>query len=124
MNLLLVITDEIPRRYYSLVKHVNNVTDANVKGLQGFAYTAGSESKIYLLLPANDVRGKVMFSQVFVCPQGGWLPSIHHWSHDKGVCIQVGLHPGGGQTPPPWILWDMVNERAVCTLLECILDVI
>ena len=47
----------------------------------------------YLLLPpANEVWGKVMFSQVFVCPQGGGeglCPSMHHRSHDQG-----GLCPG------------------------------
>ena len=46
-----------------------------------------------ILPPANEVWGKVIFSQVFVCVWGGdvWLPSIHHRSHD-----QEGLHPGGG----------------------------
>ena len=43
------------------------------------------------------------------CPQGGWLPSMHHRSHDQGgsasgggVCIQGGeggLHPGGWSDP-------------------------
>ena len=43
---------------------------------------------------------------------GGGLPSIHHWSHDQGVCIQGDLRLGGWgcQTPPPFqILQDMVN---------------
>ena len=35
----------------------------------------------------NEVWGKVMFSQVFIYPWGGWLPSMHHRSHDQGVCI-------------------------------------
>ena len=26
---------------------------------------------------------------------GGWLPSIHHRSHDHGVVHPGGLHPGG-----------------------------
>ena len=26
---------------------------------------------------------------------GGWLPSMHHRSHDQGVCIRQGLHLGG-----------------------------
>ena len=47
--------------------------------------------KTHFLLPANEVWGKAMFSQVFVCfvyPRGrGWLPSMHHRSHDQ--------HPGG-----------------------------
>ena len=29
------------------------------------------EDCMYLLPPANEVWGKVMFSQVFVCPMGG-----------------------------------------------------
>ena len=73
---------------------------------------------------------------------GGWLPSMHHRSHDWGICIQEGLHPGGlhpaggirGSLHPaggggvqtshigrPGILQDMVNKRAVRILLECIL---
>ena len=32
----------------------------------------------------------------------GWLPSMHHRSHDRGVCIQRGLPKGEvGQPPPP-----------------------
>ena len=50
-----------------------------------------------LLPPGNEVWGKVMFSQASVIPSArkGWLPSIHHRSHDQG-----GLHPGGGGMPP------------------------
>ena len=39
-----------------------------------------------------------MFSQVFVCPQGGGSASREVCIR-AGVCIG-GLHPGGGQTPP------------------------
>ena len=53
-----------------------------------------------------------MFSEACV------IPSVH------GGC----LHPGGGSAsrggwadPPPRILRDTVNERAVRILLECIL---
>ena len=40
----------------------------------------GSTKPILYLPSANEVWGKLMFSQVFVCPQGegGWLPSMHH----------------------------------------------
>ena len=41
----------------------------------------GWKRKPILYLPsANEVWGKLMFSQMFVCPQGegGWLPSIYH----------------------------------------------
>ena len=43
--------------------------------------------------------------------------SLSHSVHG-GVCIQ-----GGWADPPSphWILWDMVNERVVSILLECIL---
>ena len=50
-------------------------------------------TKLVNLPFANEVWGKVMFSQVFVCPRGGgggegWLPGMHHRSHDQ--------HRGGG----------------------------
>ena len=65
---------------------------------------------------------KVMFSQVFVCPQGGV-------SVQGGVFVQGGLSPGGSLSgrglcpggglcqgdPPYGYIW------AVCILLECIL---
>ena len=50
-----------------------------------FIPNAKFSSMIQLLPPANEVWGKVMFSQVFVCPQWG-----------RGVCIQWG-QPGGGR---------------------------
>ena len=70
-----------------------------------------------------------MFSEASVSQsvhegEGSWLPSMHHRSHDRGVCIQGGLHPGGvGHTPLEihGILRDTVNKRAVLILLECIL---
>ena len=39
------------------------------------------------------VWSKVISSQVFVCPRGGagWFSSMHHRSHDQGVC------------PTPWM---------------------
>ena len=56
---------------------------------------------VVLLPPANEVWGKVMFSQVFVCPQGGWLASQHAskvtWpggSASGGVLHPRGLQPG------------------------------
>ena len=85
------------------------------------------------------------YTCVSFCSQGwrGWLPSMHHRSHDQGVCIQVGgstskrcVHPGGGlhswgfasregvgRSPSPRALQDMVNKRAERILLECILVV-
>ena len=79
-------------------------------------------------LPPATVVAKVMFSQACVIPSvhwggGGWLPSVHHWSHAEGgsasrvgglhpmgrgsVCRRGhpggGMHPWGvciGQTPP------------------------
>ena len=47
-----------------------------------------------------------MFSQVSVCPQGG---GGMHGTHAPS------MHP------PQQTLWDALNERAVCILLECIL---
>ena len=75
-----------------------------------------------------------MFSQVFVCPKGGWLPYMHHRSHDqhpgasafgrlpavgswkgvsRGVCIQVGW----ADSPYP----PELEKQVVCILLECFL---
>ena len=84
-----------------------------------------------------QVWGKVIFSQVRVIPSVHWagggrvgfLPSMHHRSHDqRGVCIQEGLHPGGsasgeGLGRPPRALQNTVNKRTVRILLECILVV-
>ena len=55
-----------------------------------------------LLPPANEVWGKVMLSQVFVCPQGGVC--IQGGSASRVICTQGvcmgGLHPGGRQILP------------------------
>ena len=64
----------------------------------------------------------IAFVQVGI---GGWLPSMHHWSHDQdqgeGVYIQErDLHPGGWADFPR-LLQDTVNEWAVRILMECIL---
>ena len=95
-----------------------------------------------LLPPANEVWGKVMLLYMSVILSRGWLPSMHHRSHDQGgllpggsasregsasrgwMCIQGGSASGGvGQTCPPAnrILQDTVNKWAVRILLECIL---
>ena len=63
----------------------------------------------WLLPPANEVWGKVIFSQAChsFCSRGG--------GGGRWVCIQWGdlhLHR---------ILQDTVNKQAVCILLECIL---
>ena len=67
-------------------------------------------AKTYYYHPQTKFA-KVMFLQVFVCPQG-----------------EGGLHAGGSasgwvciQGDPHWILWDTVNKWAVCIILECIL---
>ena len=71
----------------------------------------------------------------------GWLPSMHHGSHDQGVlhpggsasrasravCIWErsasggGLHRGEGGWAVPPALQDTVNKRVVHILLECII---
>ena len=54
-----------------------------------------------------------------VCIQGGLYIGV---CIGGGVCIHRGVCIQGGWADPPiQILWDMVNERAVRTLLECIL---
>ena len=58
---------------------------------------------VTLLPPANDVWGKVIFSQASVCPQGGvWQTPL------------IGIHP-------PWADTPRNRKRAVRILLECIL---
>ena len=78
-----------------------------------------------LLPPANEVFTPVCHS-VHWARRGGWLPSMHHRSHDQvGICHQGGLHRGRGLGRPPpqlhGILRDTVNKRAVRILLECFL---
>ena len=95
-------------------------------------------SKITFLPRVNEIWGKVMFSQVFVCPQWGLCPSMHHRWHDQvGVSVQGslcpkgslsrwglclgGLYQGGslsGRTP--WKRPPYSNKRAARILLECI----
>ena len=73
---------------------------------------------------------KVMFSQVFVCPQWGWGVSVSV----QGVSIRgVSVHAGGGLCPwgvSVWgvslcLGWSLSREtplvRGVRNLLECIL---
>ena len=78
------------------------------------------------LPPANEVWGKLMFSQVFVCPPGrgvcvpacitghmtggGLCPSIHHRPHDW-----EGLYPGGsvqGALCPRW--GSLLSKGGLC----------
>ena len=83
----------------------------------------GWKRKPILYLPsANEVWGMLMFSQVFVCPQGegvGFPACIT--SHDRGSASRgVYIQRGVGR-PPQQALQDMVNKRALHILLECIL---
>ena len=82
------------------------------------------------IFTARKVWGKVTFSQACVIPSvhgegGGLHPegvSGSRGSESRRVCLQgVG---GLGRPPSHWILQDMVNERAVRILLECILVII
>ena len=62
--------------------------------------------------PANEVWGKVIFSQACVknsAHKGGGVSA----SGPEGIC----------QPPPPRALRDMVNKLVVRILLECILVV-
>ena len=69
----------------------------------------------FLLPPANDVCEGNVFTPVChpVHGEGGWIPSMHHRSHDhgappprggsasgrgRGVCIHGGLPPGGSSS--------------------------
>ena len=78
---------------------------------------------IVLLPPANEVWGKIIFSQASVIlstERGGGFPACITGHMTSGVCIQRGgLHPGAD--PPPPALQDTVSKRAVRTLLESFL---
>ena len=53
-------------------------------------------SLILILRPGNEVWGKVMFSQLFVCPQGGvFVPACITGHMTRGVSVQGGLCLGG-----------------------------
>ena len=64
-----------------------------------------------------------MFLQVSVCPQVGVCVAEGGMCGREGVCSGGACVVGGRHTQhPPWgIRRDMVNERAVRILLECIL---
>ena len=66
-----------------------------------------------LLPPANEVWGKVIFSQVSVCPQRGLcMMSLPVWSlWGGGLC--PGCLPTENPLPPDY------EKRAVRILLEC-----
>ena len=58
----------------------------------------------HFLPPANEVWGKVMFSHVFVCPQGwgfGFLACItgHMTREDGGSASRGAYHQGVGRPP-------------------------
>ena len=67
-----------------------------------------------LLPPANEVWGKIMFlllSVILFTRVGGWLPSMHHRSHDQGVCIQA-----GGSASREALLGTGLLPEGVCIL--------
>ena len=64
------------------------------------------------LPPANEVWGKIMFSQVFVCPRGcllnppcrqtgGICPTPTPWMQTPPGCGPSGCRPSWMQNPPP-----------------------
>ena len=58
--------------------------------------TSEVQDRIKYLPPANEVWGEVMFLHLCVSLfTGGWLPSMHHRSHDQ-VPGGGGLSPWGG----------------------------
>ena len=84
----------------------------------------------YFLPPVNDVWGKVLFSQVFLCPQGGgglYLGGggLHTGRRGSASREKRGLHLGGGvciweggRHPPP-----KLEKQAVRIILECFFSV-
>ena len=55
--------------------------------------------------------------------QGNVFTPVCHSVHGGGgsALLHAGIHPPWADTPPPRILWDMVNKQAVRILLACIL---
>ena len=82
-----------------------------------------------LLPPANEVWGKVIFSEACVknsVRRGGGSASVHAWiTPEPGRHPRTRQAPPGTRHPPPApeqrMLGDTVNERAVRILLKCIL---
>ena len=83
-----------------------------------------------LLPPANEVWGKVMFSQASVCPRGGFLYDVTSclaaWSHVPGGTVEGGLCLGGFLSRGRGVSVREIphlysEERAVRFLLECFL---
>ena len=73
---------------------------------------------------ANEVWSKVIFSQACVIPPvhgeggGDWVPSMHHRSHDHGVCIQGGSASRG--SPSGGLHLEGSASRRVCIQGFCI----
>ena len=97
-----------------------------------------------LLPPANEVWGKVIFSQGFVCPQRGlpmggsasrglprgiWGGCAKRGSAYRGVCIQRVVYiqrglSGGVCIGLGWVDPPELEKRGVRILLECFLIII
>ena len=67
----------------------------------------------------RGVHGRGMHAWQGACVVGGVHDGGHAWQ--GGACMVAGVHGRGGACVPQQILWDMVNERVVRILLECIL---
>ena len=114
--------------WYCIIKYLETFLSGSLNVLLTFSRIVLSV-QIQLLPPANQVWGKVMFSEAFVCPQGVLcmisLPAWPGGSLSKGGLCPWGLCPGGGS-----LFWGVSvggrqlpygKERAVHILLECIL---
>ena len=95
--------------------HVNYRLNLNTK------YKHLKQTTFNLLRPTNEAWGKVMFLHLSVILfTGGWLPSMHHMSHDQGSASGDlhlgGLHPEGSASR--WIKgsWPSGGKRGL--LLE------
>ena len=71
--------------YGEMLEQIQQCENRSVKisRITGFSLRGNTNS---LLPPANEVWGKVMFSQAFVCPEGGGLPT-GGGGLPSGVCI-------------------------------------
>ena len=86
--------------------HLNHRLNLNTK------YKHLKQTTFNLLSPANEVWGKVMFLHMCVILfTEGWLPSMHHMSHDQGVCIRGRGSASRGSASSGVCIWGSAFRR-------------
>ena len=93
----------LPKNQYNFDRHLALLAVHSI-----FSYLVYLSAPTYYYRPQIKFA-KVMFSQVFFCPGGGWSAS------------RRGSASGGGLGRPPGLLRHTIKEQAVRILLECFL---